>query len=452
MNEKEVLVKDLNKGSAIRQLLKFALPLFASNMLQAVYNVVDMVVVGQFIGKNGMSGVAIGGNILMLMTFISLGFGNAGQVLISHAVGAKDYDRIRRLIGTLFTFLGTAAVVLGAACLLFRIQLLNFMNTPGEAWSYTLSYVVTCCFGLIFIYGYNIVSSILRGMGDSRHPFIFISTAAVLNTVLDLLFVTVFGLEVFGAALATVIAQGVSFISALVFLYRNRERFCFDFKRKSFGIDREAFPNLIKLGIPMTIQAASITVSKLVVNSWVNTFGVDYSAVHGVASKIMTISSLVATSFTTAGSAMVGQAIGAKKFDRVPEIMRSEFIITFPIFTALSALVLLKPDFLFRLFTSDAAVLALAVVYVPAAVIDFYGAASRTVAFPLITGSGFTKLNFAIAILDGLAGRIGMSYVLGFILNYGCRGLWIGEALSGFVPLIVGIAFYFSGRWRKNKS
>ncbi|MCF0138465.1 MAG: polysaccharide biosynthesis C-terminal domain-containing protein, partial [Oscillospiraceae bacterium] len=291
-NRKNTLAVDLTTGSATKQLLSFTAPLFASNALQAVYNIADMVIVGQFLGKEGMAGVSIGGEMLIFLTFLAMGFSNAGQVIIAQFSGAGRREHISKLIGTLFSFLGIAAVAMSVLCLVFRNGILGLMNTPAPAWDYAMDYTVVCCLGLVFIYGYNVVSAILRGMGDSRHPFIFISVATVLNIVLDLLFVIVFRMEVLGAALATVIGQAVSFITAIAYLIKNRDRFGFDFRLSSFKPDPSVFKTLCGLGIPMSIQSGAVRFSMLIITAWVNSFGVEFSALQGAASKLTMVAVL----------------------------------------------------------------------------------------------------------------------------------------------------------------
>ena len=210
------MIHDMTTGPVLKQLLGFAFPLFISNALQAVYNLVDMVVVGNYIGKAGMSAVSIGGDMLHLLTFVAIGFSSAGQVIIARQVGAGKKDEIRKTIGTMFTLLLSISLAIAGSCFALRHQILRWLNTPDASWAFAMDYLVTCTAGLLFIYGYNIVSAILRGMGDSRRPFMFIAAAAVLNTVLDILFVKYVGLQVFGAALATVIGQGTSFLLAVV--------------------------------------------------------------------------------------------------------------------------------------------------------------------------------------------------------------------------------------------
>jgi len=443
------MVTDLTGGNVAKLLLQFAFPLFVSNALQAVYNIVDMIIVGRFIGGAGMSAVSIGGDILHLLTFVAMGFSSAGQVLVAQAVGAKRMDSVQKIIGTMFTFLLATSVIMSAVCFFLRVSLLGWLNTPAESYAFTMDYTVTCIVGLVFIYGYNIVSAILRGMGDSRRPFVFIAIAAVMNTILDIVFVAVLRMQVFGAALATVISQAASFLIALVYLYKRRESFGFDFKLSSFAIDKTALTKLVALGVPMAIQSAAINLSKIVLTSWINLSGVVYSALSGIYNKVNMMISIVSNSFTTAGSTMVGQNLGAGKYDRVPKILRTVFVCGMIISTAFAVIMLFFSQQIFSLFTTDAEVLAAGVILVIPAVLNFYGSATRSMSFSLINGSGNTKLNFAVAIIDGMISRIGIAALLGFGVGMGCQGFWYGDALAGFMPMVIGMCYYLSGKWRK---
>jgi len=449
MSKQSSMVRDLTGGNVAKLLLQFAFPLFVSNALQAIYNIVDMIVVGQYIGGAGMSAVSIGGDVLHLLTFVAMGFSSAGQVLIARDVGAGNMDSVRKTIGTMFTFLLGISLVMSVICFAIKDLMLDWLNTPAESYAFTMDYTVTCIVGLLFIYGYNIVSAVLRGMGDSRRPFVFIAIAALVNIVLDVVFVAVCGMEVFGAALATVISQAISFITAILYLYCNRVSFGFDFKLRSFAIEKETLSRLCALGIPMAIQSAAINISKIVLTSWINLSGVVFSAQSGIYNKINMMIGIVSNSFTTAGSTMVGQNLGAKKYDRVPVIMRTVLICGLLISTALSVTLLLFSAPIFRMFTTDEAVLATAFIVVWPAILNFYGSATRSMSFSLINGSGNTKLNFAVAIIDGMISRIGIAALLGFGLGMGCQGFWYGDALAGFMPMVIGMCYFFSGKWRK---
>lgn len=446
------MIKDLTREPVLPLLLRFALPLFLSNALQAIYNIVDLVVVGQNIGRAGMSAVSIGGDILHLLTFVAMGFSSAGQVIIARAVGAGRRDEVKKTIGAMFTFLAGASVLIALACFALRFDILRWLNTPAQSWQFSLDYTLTCAVGLPFIYGYNVVSAILRGMGDSKRPFVFIGVAAILNMILDVLFVKYLKMAVFGAALATVIGQGVSFISALIYLYRRKESFGFDFKRASFRIEWPVFVRLVGLGVPMAIQAAAVSFSKIVLLAWINLSGVDYSALAGVFNKINAMCAIISMSFTTAGSTMVGQNLGAQAYGRVRQILGAVLAFGMAFALLFTGIMLLAPDFVYSLFTKDAPVLALAGILTLPIILNFFGAATRSAAFALINGSGKPLLNLAIAIIDGVAARIGLAYFMGFGLSMGCRGFWMGDALAGFIPMVIGGIYYLSGRWKKAPS
>ena len=450
---KKELIRDLTTGSVPGTLLRFAMPLFLSGLLQMVYNMVDMIVVGQMVGTEGLSAVSIGGEMMMLITFIAMGFSNAGQILISRFVGQNRRDLIGEMVGTLFTLLTALALAIMVVFLFTYQGILGWLNTPESIWEYTRQYSITCICGTVFIYGYNLVSAILRGMGDSRHPFMFIALASVLNLGLDLLFVGPMGLGTRGAALATVIGQAVSFLFALVFLYRHREQIYFDFKPKHFRIYRSVISPLLSLGIPMVIQSAAITFSMLFVNSYINDYArdnIEQIAVTGIARKLESMISVVAQAITAAGGAMISQALGAGKTERVPKIVgHSLWIVAIPS-AAFALITLIRPELLFGIFSQDAAVIQTAVTqYVPVAMIQYLGCTLRPPSFALINGSGNSRLNLAVALADGVACRIGLSMLLGVTFAWGIQGFWYGNAISGCVPFLVGFTFLLSGKWKK---
>lgn len=450
-SEQTTLSRDLTTGSVPKQLMLFAAPLLASGLLQTVYNMVDAAVVGQVVGSSGLSAVSIGGDLLHTLTFVAMGFSNAGQVVISQFTGARQPEKVKRVIGTLFTFLLACSLVMMAGCLIFRDQILQLLNTPAEAWDYTVEYLTPCIIGLVFIYGYNLVSAILRGMGDSRHPFIFIAVAAVLNTVLDLLFVVVFHWGPFGAALATVIGQALSFLLSLIFLYRRREQFGFDFKLSSFGIHADVIGPLIRLGIPMVLQSAAINFSRLFVGANINAYGLMATAVTGIGNKLESAVVVFAQSMSTAGSSMIGQNIGAAKYDRVPRVIGSSMLLNAVLCSTISLILILFPRAVFGLFSSEAETLDMAMTYIPVAVLSFMSCVFRAPMMSLINGSGNSKLNLAVGLLDGVIARIGLSLLLGEVFALGVYGYWYGGALAGFVPFLIGGVYFLSGKWRTRR-
>lgn len=449
MKEKE-FVTDFTTGNIPRQLFIFATPLFLSSLLQVVYNMVDMIIVGHVMGEAGLSAVSIGGDVSNMLMFLGMGFANAGQVIIAKYVGAGQKEKIGKFIATMFSALAVTAIVLSLLCLFFRSQFLAWMNTPTEAYEEALAYSTICIVGMVFIYGYNAISAVLRGLGDSKHPFVFISIAASLNIVLDLLFVIGFSMGAGGAALATVISQCFSFLACLIFLYNKRVVLGFEIKLRDFiDVDWEMLADLLKLGVPMAIKSASIHFSKLFVNSWINSYGVAVSAFTGIANKINSISNLLSNSLNTAGSSMVGQNIGAKTYKRIPGIIFTIAGATLTLAMVMSVLICVFPEQIFGIFTDEAAVLTIAGEYIPIAVLVFFGSACRAPANAIINGSGNYKINFATAILDGIVLRIGLSVLFGLGLSMKYFGFWLGDALAGFTPMFIGIVFYFTGSWKK---
>ena len=452
MSHQKEIIKDLTVGSVPKVLFTFAAPLFLSGLLQMVYNMVDMIVVGKFVGTQGLSAVAIGGEVLQLMTFVAMGISNAGQILISRYVGEDRRDKIGQMVGTLFTFLISVAVVVMIVFLFTYKGIMSWLNTPEDIWDYTRQYSITCVLGIVFIYGYNLVSAIMRGMGDSKHPFLFIAIASVVNVILDLLFVAVFKMGPLGAALATVIGQAVSFIFALTLLYRKRKQIYFDFHPSHFRLYKEVFGPLLKLGIPMVIQSAAVTFSMLFVNSYINTYGTIAVAVTGVARKLEMMIAIISQAITSAGGAMIAQSLGAGKIKRVPKVVyHALWIVAIPA-VIFSVITYFRPEWLFGLFSSDEAVLKMAVTYIPVALVQYLGATLRPANFALINGSGNSRLNLAVALLDGIVCRIGFALLLGVVLNWGILGFWYGNAFAGLVPFFIGGVYLISGTWKRRAS
>ncbi len=451
MSAGKTQIRDFTHGNITKQLIVFAAPLFLSNLLQIFYNMADMAIVGKVLGKVGTSAVSVGGDVSNFLTFFAMGFSSAGQVLIAKYIGIKEQNKIGRFVGTMSGFLLLSSLIISAVALIFQDSILQLMNTPIEAYDGAADYSAVCMVGLVFIYGYNIVSAVLRGMGDSKHPFIFIGIAAILNVVLDILFVAYMHMGTKGAALATVISQAVSFISCTIFLFVRRDQFQLTMKFKDFfHWNREMLFALLKLGTPMAIKSGSVYVSKLFVNSWINSYGVEVSAFAGIANKVSSIANLVSNSMNTAGSTMVGQNIAAAEFDRVKQILRCLASITLSIAAIISTMICLFPDAAFGFFTDDPTVLVIADKYLPIAVLLFFGAALRSVMNALINGSGNYKINFATAILDGIIMRIGFSVLFGLTLGMKHYGFWLGDALAGFTPFWIGVVFYFTGLWKKS--
>ena len=445
------LIRNLTEGNLVRQLILFSLPIMGANLLQSLYTMVDLWVVGQFATSSAISAVSTSGQIVFLLHAVGIGLGNGGQVLISQQVGAKEYERLNRTIGTLLSVCMLASIVVTILGAVFNGLWLDLMNTPADALQEAREYLLICCIGVPFVYAGGTLCAVLRGIGDSRRPMYILGVSTVVNVVLDVLFVAVFRWSAAGAAWATVIAQIVSFVYALVYLYRHRAELGFDFKRSSFKIDPELTRVILRLGAPLVITSAAITLSMLVVTSLVNVYGVAASSVSGIGSKLVGFVNVVTQSLQTAGASIIAQNFAAGKTDRVRRTVWVSLAIGLIFFAIAGAIILLFPTQVFAIFSPDPEVLAYAPEYMFVTFWMLFSLALMAPTIALINGVGFTALNLLIALLDGVIARIGLSILLGDVMGWGLSGYWWGHAIAGYVSVILGFAYFFLGTW-KNRS
>ena len=294
---------NLSEGNVVKQLVLFSLPVLISNLIQSLYSTVDMLVVGQFAGEVAMSGVNIGGQVSFLITNMVFGLAVGATVLIGQYMGADDRKSMHETIATLFVSLTVAAVVITVAMLALQEPLLRLIQTPAESFSEARIYFFISMLGTIFIFGYNALSAVMRGLGDSRNPLIFVAIACGVNVVLDLLFVAVFHMGAAGAALATIMSQAISMILCIFYLRKNN--FIFDFSLDSFkGATKKQLKLILKIGIPTSIQNVATSASFLFLTALVNSIGVMASAAVGAVGKLNGFAILPGIAMSTSVSAI----------------------------------------------------------------------------------------------------------------------------------------------------
>lgn len=445
------LSKDFTTGNVARQLLFFALPFMASNAFQVLYSTVDMVIVGKYVGTAGLSAVSQSSSILNFVTMVCLGFSNGGQVLVAQALGAGKRKAMNEIIGTLFGLILTIALIMSAAFLIARVQILQIMNIPLESFDMALDYLVICGLGLVFTAGYNMVSAVLRGMGDSKRPFMFICLASFINLVLDILFTGYMGMGVAGAALATIIGQAVSFIFSLFFLYKNREAFGFDFGKGSFKIKPKYAKMILALGTPMAIQSGCINLSMLFVNSMVNQVGVVASATFGVGVRIDDIINKVSQGIQYAAMPMVSQNIAAGKQKRTKEVVWYAWIYSAILTVIFMVIYLSSGKLLFMMFSDDPLVHEMSGTFIKAILWMFPAMAIMRGSNAFIQGIGNTKLSMVLSLLDGVVLRIGLSWMFGIVLNWGFYGFVLGYGLAPYGCGVPGMIYFLSGKWESRR-
>ncbi len=445
------LSRDFTKGNVAKQLFWFMLPFMASNAMQVLYSTIDMVIVGEYVGTPGLSAVSQSSQIMNFATMVCLGISNAGQVLIAQALGAGKKKEMSQIMGTLFGILMILSLILTAVALLGRNWIMDIMNMPEESRDYAIDYLIICGAGLVFTAGYNMVSAMLRGMGDSKRPFLFICIASVINLVLDILFTGIFGWKVAGAAWATIIGQAVSFLFAAYYLYKHREEFGFDFSKESFKLNKQYTKMIMSLGTPMAIQSGCINISMLFVNSMVNGVDVVASATFGAGIRIDDIINKISMGVQYAAVPMVSQNIAARQEKRAVQVVKFSLLYSGILTVFFMAAYVLFGKQMFMLFSDDPLVLEMSGTFIMAILWLFPALAIMRGTSAFIQGIGNAKLSMILALLDGVILRIGLSWLLGIALDFGFFGFVLGYALAPYGCAIPGLIYFISGKWKKRK-
>ncbi len=438
---------NLVKGNVAKQLILFALPFLISNIIQSLYSVADMIIVGQFCGTVSMSGVNIGSQVTMLITNFVMGLSVGATVLIAQYLGAGDHKALRETVGTFFTTLIVLSVVFTVSMIFLRDPLLRLIRTPEESFTEASAYFRITMYGTFFIFGYNGLSAVLRGMGDSKRPLIFVAIACFVNVGLDLLLVAGFRMGAAGAALATVVSQAVSMLLC-VFYLRGRD-FVFDFKLRSFGFVRERLKMLLTVGLPTSIQNVATSVSFLFLTGLVNTIGVTASAAVGAVGKLNGFAILPAIAMSASVSAMSAQNIGAGEQKRASQTMGIGMAIALCISVVIFFLLRAFPETCLRAFDDDPEMIRLGAVYLKSFSFDYLLVPFVFCFNGLFTGAGHTTFTLINNALASIFMRIPACYLLGMVLDLGLPGVGLGAPIATAFSLILCVIFYLSGRWKR---
>ena len=309
---------DFTQGNILKKLIRFMIPILGALVLQAAYGAVDLLVVGRFGSTAGLSAVSTGSQILNLVTFVITQLAMGITVLIARYIGEKETNQIGQLLGGSTVVFSILAVVLFVVMVFFSHSLAILMQAPNEAVSLTSTYVKICGAGIFFIVAYNVLSAIFRGLGDSKSPLIFVAIACVVNIVGDLVFVAGLHMDAAGAAIATVLAQAISVILALVMLKRRELPFCLI--GKDFRLNHQS-RRFLNVGLPLALQECLTQLSFLALCAFVNRLGLDASSGYGVACKIVNFAMLVPSALMQSMASFVSQNVGAGKEDRAKKVL-----------------------------------------------------------------------------------------------------------------------------------
>jgi putative MATE family efflux protein len=439
-------MRDLTSGPEAQLVFTFALPMLIGNLFQQLYNMVDSVVVGQFVGKEALAAVGVSFPILFFLVALVMGMGMGFSILLAQYFGAKNMDGVRRTVETSYIFLFWAGLALTALGLAAGGGILRILRTPEEIFAQARLYLNILFAGLILLFGYNSLAAILRGVGDSKTPLYFLIVATLTNVALDLLFVLVFHWGVAGVAWATVMAQGLSFLLGLWYL-RRPQLAVLRIRLVGMRFDAQIFRRAVQIGLPSAVQQVLVAMGMLALSRIVNAFGTTTIAAYTAGTRLETFATMPAMNFAMALSAFVGQNVGAGRLDRVRRGFLSTLWMSGGLALATSALVILFRAPLIRLFNADAGVAALGARYLAVVAGGYVLFSTMFITGGMLRGAGDT-LTPMLATLVGLwIVRVPAATLLSRRL--GTDGVWLATPVGWASGMILLLSWYFGGRWKR---
>lgn len=437
-------MRDLTEGSETKEIILFALPMLIGNVFQQLYNMVDSIVVGQFVGKQALAAVGSSFSVLFLMLALIMGLTMGFTILIAQYFGAKDKIKVRAVVDTAYIVLFWAGLGLSAAGMLAVPWILAALRVPEAVAPEAAVYLRILFGGSLATFGYNGIAAMLRGIGDSKTPLYLLMAATLLNIVLDLLFVVVFRWGVAGVAWATIIAQGFSCLGALAILSKRRDLVRLNIRELRF--DPAIFKLSLKIGIPSGIQQTMVAAGMMVLTRIVNTFGTDVMAGYSAAARLDTFAMMPSMNLSQAISTFVGQNLGAGKPERVKRGHTSALLVGLIISVAIGASVMAFGPTLMRLFTTDTEVIRIGARYlfiVGAFYILF------TIMFMnngVLRGAGDVMIPMVNTLLALWVIRIPVAIYLSSFM--GPDGIWWSIPAGWLMGAIFSTWYYRTGRWK----
>ena len=430
---------NFTEGSILKKLSLFMLPVLGALILQAAYGAVDLLVVGRFGSTAGLSAVSTGSQLMNLVTFMVTQLAMGATVLIARYLGEKKPERIGAVLGGATVVFAILAAVLFALLVFFAHPIAVLMQAPSEALGLTTRYVRICGMGIFFIVAYNMLAAIFRGLGDSKSPLLFVLVACLINIAGDLLFVAGFKMDAAGAAIATVMAQAVSVVLAIVILLK--KDLPFTLKKSDFRLNPQC-RKFLQVGLPLALQEVLTQASFLALCAFVNRLGLTASSGYGVASKIVSFAMLIPSALMQSMASFVAQNAGASKPKRAKQAMFTGMGIGLVFGCAVFALVMLKGDVLAGIFSTDAEVVQKGFEYLK-------GFAPETILTAILfsmlgyfNGNNKTVFVMIQGLVQTLLVRLPMSYLMSIQPNASLTKIGLAAPVSTLVGVLLNTAFY----------
>lgn len=433
---------DLTVGSVSRQLVKYAIPFVLTSILQSIYGMVDMYIAGEFIGPSGISAISNSSQIVEIMTKIAIGLSLGGNIVISQYFGSKDTKNYKESMGTfitLFIALGVLFTIVFYSC---AYPMLSAMKAPAIDEAFV--YLRVTSVGIIFIMCYNAFAAILRALGNSKSPFHFVLIATIVNIILDYVFVGMLSMGTGGAALATVIAQFVSCMLALIYIIKQKDIFIFTVKNLKIKMNK--LKMILKIGTPCAIQMTIAGVSWMTVTFLINQYGVDVSAGAGISTKIRDFATLFIHAMSSAASTMIAQNLGAGKYDRSLEVMKVAMKISLLVSLGIIIIVEISAPLLVGIFTDSPETLNAGVLNLRIEIVGQLFYAMFLMYHALMTGAGHTWMVFTSSFVNCILVRVVLA--VWFNSMFGIVGVYVACLIAPSSSVPIGHFYTKSNVWR----
>ena len=438
---------DLTEGKVWKVIVRFALPLLVGNLLQQFYNITDSIIVGQFLGKEALAAVSASFFIYYFIISLVIGVGSGTTVVISQLFGAKQYQKVQLAFSSFFIFMLVGGIILSIAVIIFAEPVFRLTNTPEEVIPQAVAYFRIYIGGTFLFVTFNSIISILRGVGESVRPMLFILITTVLNIAFDLLFILVFKWGIEGAARATVVSQGIGMCIALA--YVNNTHPLLSIKKQDMLFDWKLFKESLKIGLPTSVQQCAIALGLIALLGIVNSFGTNTLTAYGAAGKIDTIITQAILTLSGALAAFCGQNIGAGRLDRVKKGVQFTMYTNIALGLLTFAAVYLFGNEMMRIFTKDIDVVAIGKEYLLIIGGFFIVHGALNVYNGALRGAGDTLFPMITSLVCLWLIRIPLAYYLSSWL--GRNGIWWAIGISITIGLIVTFVYYKIGFWKRRR-
>lgn len=447
------MARDMTQGSPWRRIAEFAFPMLLGNLAQQLYNTADSVIVGRYVGDNALAAVGSAGPILNLLLALFVGIATGAGIVISQSFGAKDREALSIHIGNCLSLAGIATLVIMVVGPLITRPLLELLGTPASIINWCTNYLNIFFFGIAGFFFYNMLSGVLRGLGDSFSALGFLLVAAALNVVLDLLFVAKFGLGVAGVSLATVIAQAIS--AVLCFLKLRSMGDIFDLNRETLKLRRKSALKILQVGIPSGITQAIMATAGMVVQTLTNSMGETVIACSVIIMRVDGFAMMPNMTFGQAMSVYTGQNVGAAKLDRVDKGVKQGGLMAAGCSTLITLVLLIFGKYLFGIFTTTPELVDLAVRMMRLMAIGYVCISVTQVLGGVMRGAGDTVTPMWISIISTILLRVPCAYLLAYLTrsaeypNGQPQALFGSLMISWTLGMIISAVVFRMGHWRK---